>query len=513
MIRALIIVVLLFSLGPSSIGQVYHPNGFEVSKNHFQYLKNPESNYLNRFIQYEEFDTGSVSIIHPEIGVFFNSSRPHSLYDGVLWSGRGLTLATSFGISGKKGKLAYALFPRLFYSQNKPFDLSPKLKSNKSEYNYQYNIHGDIDYVIRYGHQPFTVFNLGQSEVRYLGQFFTGAISSSNFKLGPALSHSILMSSQAEGIPRVELGTNQFIPFQLFERDLGSIKIENSHGLLRESGYFDSLSDNNRRYFSSFELSYIPPFFPELKIGAHRIFYVDAKKFQPKDLFRSFWYFTKRDNVIAIGGDTTNDHFDQMAALYAELNLKQSGTRIYSQIVLNDFNFKPRSLLTNTFHSSGYTLGFEKIFEFEGGDLLINYETSDIAINPGRYEPSYYIHYQVVQGYTQNGQLIGLGTGPGSNIHTLNLKYLTKKYLMNVSIHRSQPDLDFFYLTILNISPDVVKTRQSPQYILSFDYSMFFEKMTTTISAAPSYEFNRYLIEKNDSPNLFASLQIKYYLN
>jgi hypothetical protein len=511
-VRHLLISLFAINCFQTLSAQVYHPNYPEFSQNHFKYLESTTTDYLHSFIQHTDFDSVRFKLLDPVVSGFYNSNQPFGYYDGSNWTGKGLTVDASLGFYGKWKKLEYSFFPRLMWSQNEVFDLGPIQKDNKSPYNYQYNLIGDIDYVQRYGSQSFLDLNLGQTEVRYRGKYFTTAVSNANFTLGPASFHSILLSRQAAGIPNIEIGTNGFVPLKPFNLDIGLIKLSNRHGILRESPYFDDRAANDKRYFSTLEFSYIPSFVPELKVGIHRVFYQNAEFFELKDLGRSFWYFTNVDRVVNAAGDTVNDFFDQMGAVYAEYNLSQSNARVYSQLVLNDFNFS-RSIFYNTAHSTSYTLGFEKMFELRKGKLMFTYETSNIATNAGRAEPSYYMHYQVLQGYTQNGQLLGLGSGPASDVHTVSFKFLNTARLLEVQVQRAQIDEDFFNLAIGFSSPGVLqKERKFAEYLLNIRHTHFLEKGELTFTLNPSYQFNRYYIEKNDSFNLFMGVIFRYNL-
>jgi len=73
--------------------------------------------------------------------------------------------------------------------------------------------------------------------------------------------------------------------------------------------------------------------------------------------------------------------------------------------------------------------------------------------NTNNYRPveSWYSHYQVRDGYTNRGQLLGSGIGPGSNMQSLELSWLNKLKVFGVQIDRTVQNNDFHYFAIKNI--------------------------------------------------------------
>jgi len=67
---------------------------------------------------------------------------------------------------------------------------------------------------------------------------------------------------------------------------------------------------------------------------------------------------------------------------------------------------------------------------------------------------SFYFHSTNRHGYTQNGQLIGTGSGWGGNSQFLEFRFFYPKGGSSVFVHRSNPDNNFIYSKAVNEKVD-----------------------------------------------------------
>ena len=58
---------------------------------------------------------------------------------------------------------------------------------------------------------------------------------------------------------------------------------------------------------------------------------------------------------------------------------------------------------------------------------------------------SWYVHYQIREGYTNYGQVMGAGIGPGSSSQTIGMKLLSGFDRMGLSFERIVRNNDFYY--------------------------------------------------------------------
>ena len=193
----------------------------------------------------------------------FKSGYAKSMNDGALWYGRGLTQEVHAGFQWSRGILDVTMQPVLFYSQNRGFDLpvNPIFEPEYQKSPFGYPFDELIDYVIRYGDDPFVTFHPGQSDVSIRLRNIRTGISTQNTRIGPSWYNPILLSANAPGFPHLYIQTRNPIRIPVFD-----LEFKQSWGALRESTYFDDNPDNNWRYFAGLFLGLNPRF-----AKAHRL--------------------------------------------------------------------------------------------------------------------------------------------------------------------------------------------------------------------------------------------------
>lgn len=513
LVKYCLIVLFIHSI---AFGQVLIPGNLHSQTIHDELLFNPEKGYLkNRsaiypfdsfkweLIPQETLSTQKLSFFSPEFKTTLNSRYPRGYNDGPLWKGRGITNELHFGISGKIGIFHYSVLPTLFFSQNLSYELAPYQNGNRL--NYQFG--NRVDWVQQMGSSSGTYINLGQSELRLNIKKFTIAATNQNFTIGPSVQNPIIMSNNGGGIPRIEMGTITPVKLKWKNLNLGEVHGKFFGGLLFESDYYDEVNNNNERYISGLNIEYDIPFIENLTIGGSRVLYKNLLDFQPNDLFSGL---IKIDE----GGDTLNDFFDQMASVYIDWHLKESNFRFYAEYAKNDFNANNRAIFVDVDHARAYTIGFQKGFVLSTDrKIIILYEHTTLARNDGflyRAVPPYYKHHIVRHGYTQRGQIIGAGIGPGSNsdIFRINAYDKTSKY--GLSLQRISFDQDYFITTYGSVSN--AYDLRDIEYTLGLSYNKFWKNWIFGGGMDLSSRLNMYYQYKNDKVNFSPSLFVKYLI-
>ncbi len=504
-----LILPLLFFL--NSGAQVTLPGTYFYTLDQYERLQSDSTEYLTYHPSIHKSDSEGFSFLDPYAQLSYNSAYPRSYNDGLIWKGKGLTQELHGGFRLKKGILNLTFYPAVYFSQNLSFDLA-SINSNQNEYSYQFGVSRQIDYVQRYGDDPFAQFHLGQSEIGMYTKYFEIAASTQNFTLGPGVYNSITMSNTAPGIPHIRLGTPGKTKLKVKDLDLGALELNLFYGLMNESDYFDTLSNNNTRYFNALTLAYEIPGLKGLSVGFNKVLYKDLRHFEPSDLYSVF--YIKDDGIIGDTLDTGNDTFDQLASAFIEWKIPEQDMRIYFEFARADFNGSFRRFITEFEHSRGYALGLEKIFKTQSGEeIMISYEHTFLNRFQSylyRPTPPFYSHHVNTQGYTNDGQLMGAGIGPGSVSDFFNLLWLKSKYDLGLSMQRIRFDEDYFFSRIPN---DITKIdKHDIEYTVNFTFAQYGKRMTWGTNAGLSYRFNMYYEPNNDmvnfSANLFAKLNL-----
>jgi len=143
-----------------------------------------------------------------------------------------------------------------------------------------------------------------------------------------------------------------------------------------------------------------------------------------------------------------------MISLYLKQTFDKGESNIYLEYGRNDHAWNFRDLFTDPFHSRAYIFGINKSYKLARRKLNINFEITELSrsskANP-REAPYWYVHYQVVHGYTNRGQIIGAGIGTGSAMQSLQLDFLNhEKNTMGFGLYRIERNKDFFYDSFLS---------------------------------------------------------------
>lgn len=478
-----------------SHGQVSVPGSFFQSIDIFN-----DSTTLAFHSSINNGEQKAFTLINPRARVSLNTSYPRGLNDGPVWKGKGLTSELHFGVNGKLGALSYTFYPVIYHSQNLSFELAPQANTTTSPYGYKFTggLGGGIDWVQRYGGSSFAAFHPGQSEVKLeLGKFVT-SISTQNYSVGPSVFNPIILSRQGGGFPHIRIGSDP-LDLKIRNVELGKLEANFLAGILKESDYFDTDKENNSSYFNGLFLAYTPPFLENLTLGFNKALYKEITRFSAQDLI----------SVIEVLDTATfNGQFDQIASATMDWTFPSEGFRAYVEFALNDYGSFKNGLELE--HSRAYTLGFEKHSKLKNNDQLdITYEHTNLSRNHTymwRPAPPYYIHGTNHKGYTNRGQMIGAGIGPGSNSDMLQIKYLHGKSIIGISAQRIEYNKDYF---VVNIKE---RPRHNTELSLGSFYQIDLNKFIWSLELIISRERNRYYVEVNDPVNCYASVQAVYKL-
>ncbi len=407
---------------------------------------------------------GYLKLYGPEWFNSYNTSSPYGQNDGALWQGKGYNTSISAGARFEGMGFELTLKPQLSFSQNKSFDFMPGVYG--SEYSYFWS--GNIDLVQRYGDSSFWTYDWGDTEIRWNWHKFTIGFGYQNPWLGSAWLNPMLGSNNAASYPKIDIGlrkTSLKIPY--LDWYMGDIEGRIWTGKLTESSYFDTDSSNDSRMLNAISLAYAPSFIPGLKIGVNRIFLTYWKKENIKYIKRLFTL--EKSNALASSG---NDE-DQKVALNADWMFPQIGFEVYGELGIDDFTSQK---ISNPFHTAIYTVGvkqyiplsFDKInpkFKTVKSELIFewnNFEMSQDFQMQWKYM-GYYAHGFVKQGYTQNGQILGAGSGYFGNSQYLAWKFFFNKGYFMPFLHRWCPDNNYIYSMTVG-SADVYGSEKYSKY-------------------------------------------------
>jgi len=379
----------------------------------------------------------------------FNTHHPYSLNDGAMIPARGYQTMFSAGVFAKYGPLSIQLQPEYVYAQNRDYQGFYKEQSDQLWAEY-YGIYNNIDLPEKFGNGSYDRLSWGQSSIRFtIGPISLG-LSNENLWWGPGMQNSFMMSNSAPGFKHLTLNTVK--PLKTF---LGSFEGQIICGRLENSGF--APPDTNRtfnevklyqpkrndwRYMNGVVFSYHPKWIPGLFLGASRTFISYHKDMgnRIKDYLPIITPLAKKTNY---GEGESPYPNDQRASIFIRWLWQKENAELYWELGREDHSFNMRDYIVEPDHARAYVFGFRKLFPMHTNKdqyIQFNLEVTQMAqsgTNPERPEGLNYLHYAgIPHGYTNEGQLLGAGIDPGSNMQILGLSWVKSLKKIGLQIER-----------------------------------------------------------------------------
>ena len=370
----------------------------------------------------------TASLIAPELYAVNNTALPFSINDGAVWAGVGTSSRVLGGVQLTAGPFRLILAPELIRADNDFFLLrdtlrfyAPPIPKERSGGGYVFPFYAlgpySIDLPTRFGNKPIRRLDAGQSTAMVSIRGIGAGISNENQWWGPGIRNALILSNNAPGFPHAFVRTDR-----PWHNRLGAVKARLLVGGLTESHYFDTTSTNNLRSISAFSVTLRPNFQKNLVLGASRSVYATSKGWDKiggrfLDAFAATGRPNNRslsDSALSPGGR------DQIFSLSARWIFPEDGFEAYTEWARLELPYSLRDLLVAPNHSQGYTLGLQwaKQAIREQGRVRLLAELTSVeqsATWRDRPQGSFYTSRVVIQGYTQMGQPLAAGIGPGAS--------------------------------------------------------------------------------------------------
>ncbi|MDA8410562.1 MAG: hypothetical protein M0001_09245 [Treponema sp.] len=431
-----------------------------------------------------------------EAGTTWNSAFPTSVNIGGLWEGVGFTPWTKSSVEGSLGPFWGRLGIAASFSQNSDFKLGPSGLSDQA----LASVDGaNIDTPQRYGTTAFGSYSLDNWELGAKFGPVIAAFSDQNLWFGPAVFNPLLLSAQAEGFPHIQVGVDGW------ETPIGNFESQLVYGKLTTSKFWDPKVNNGDRFFGGFFLGYKPSFFPELTIGAGRTvfsYWNSLNWRMPLILFIPGIDNTGIGSTFGYGTGESHQHI----SITWRLQFPGSGFETYGEWGKNDFS-PLRLLLLNPDHMQAYTIGLKKAFEVPGDFLLgIGAELTDLSqskeslINYNGYNwgGDWYSHWAILEGYTNNGQVLGASIGNGSAAQVLYADLYGRSGHLGIELRRWADRVSALYQGAL---PTYREYQTDVEYDVGLRLDVPVQAWIHSLSVQWQYDCNRYMIVWNDVLN------------
>ena len=364
--------------------------------------------------------------------------------------------------------LVVTIAPELLRAEN----LAPQdfvLNSQDPNYMARYYLFivNKVDDYSRFGVDKIQKTLLGQSGIRYENKSFSIGISNENLWWGPGVRNSLVMTNNATGFPHLSFNTIKPVKskFGQFEGQviLGlPTNPEFDHPdnarmrKIWEAGI--AKKDSSSRSLAGFVIDWQPVWTKNLHIGmaSSSMSYLKNKEGR----LLAFPLFISRKPI-------------KLGSMFLRYVMPKDKTELYIEYGRADKMTTLFNILRDSI-PSGYTAGIRKLFQLSNGKshFMVGIEVTRLQLPDPRLiftlgnpygapqTNSWYASSQILQGYTNYGQVIGAGIGPGSNSQTLQLAWVKGAKKISITGERVARNNDFYYYNYITNS--LVPQYQNP---------------------------------------------------
>jgi len=412
---------------------------------------NYSDSLANKFVAGKELSKG-LFLLPLVVQQQYNTHHPYGWNDGSMIPAKGYQGQISLGISFTKSIFSLQIRPELVFAQNRFFPTFPAAQNDTIWKSYYGSVLNIIDAPERFGSNCYFKFFPGQSSARLNYHKLSIGLSTENLWWGPGVRNSLLMSNNAPGFPHLT-----FNSLQPVTSIIGSFEWQVIAGELKGSGILPDTTKtfngdplyvpkgDGNRYLNGIILSWQPKWTKGLFLGLSRVFYQNQS-----DVSSSL------DGYFPVAGKlfkkklTSEDgkKRDQMLSFFFRLLMLKEKAELYGEFGRNDHSMDIRDALAEPEHSRAYIIGFSKVFDGGKKDMRLFGEITNLQLPSTimlRAQESWYVHYQVRNGYTHYGQMMGAGIGPGGNSQTIGLEWGTGFDKFGGSFERVVHNNDFYY--------------------------------------------------------------------
>ena len=331
----------------------------------------------------------------------------------------------------------------------------------------RYKLWNKIDMPERFGEKSINKTLIGQSSIRLNFKGLSLGVSNENIWWGPSIRNSIMMSNHARGFKHITFNTTKPL-----KTKIGNFEWQVISGRLESSGYLPAGSDrqhagtniyvpkiNQRaetddwRYLQGYSITYSPKWVPGLSLGFIRWVQMYSalvrRKYTGgwKEIQHGFLLFkTYLEKMISM--KIMRRKLIKLLGVFLRWLWKDSKAEIYVDYNHNDSKQNIRDLLLDSDHSRAVTVGLQKVFKISNDNYLFSWEWTQMEQTASRLlrnAGSWYEHSWTYDGYTNEGEVLGAGIGPGSNSHYFALSRIRDKEKLGIALEIIDQDNDFYH--------------------------------------------------------------------
>ena len=456
----------------------------------------------------------------------FNSDHPYGWNDGPMIPAKGYQTMLSGGFFVKFGPLSIQLRPEFVYAANPSFNGFATGHSNNDLTSY-YVYHNFIDLPERYGNEAYSKAFWGQSSIRLTFGPASIGLSNENVWWGPGIRNSLILSNNAPGFKHITINTvrpiNTFIGS--FEGQVLAGRLDYSNFLplyatLSNGKSLFQLKKDDWRYFTGFNINYHPKWIEGFTLGLTRTFDAYHKDVKTFSEYVPFFFPYQKQNT----NDGDPIPRDQYTSLYARWLFTKAQAEVYFEYGLNDNSYNSRDFIGSPDHSRAYIFGMRKMLPLSGRadqHILFSAEVTQLSQTPDRIvrqASGWYVHSGVTEGHTNEGQVLGAGTGSGGNLQSMEVSWASGLKKLGIRFERYEHDVDFQEANFPDINGN---SRKWVDFAFALQGEWNYKNLifNATLEEVKSFNYewilkdytpDQYYIPHNDVYNLHAVLGVTF---
>ena len=440
----------------------------------------------------------------------YNSNHPYGWNDGAMIPARGYQTNLSGGVFLKMGAFSIQLQPEYVYAKNDEYEGFPTEQTATLWAAYYNYIHNKIDMPERFGESSFNRISYGQSSVRFTVGSLSFGLSNENLWWGPGIRNSLIMSNSAAGFKHVTFNTVKPLNTTIgsFEGQLVSGRLEGSGFAPPEINrvfnqtklYEPKIAD--WRYFSGFVLSYHPKWIPGLFLGISRAYTI---------------YRSEMGNGFSDYLPIVSDFFKQnsdkdevalkrqrLSSIFGRWVLPESHAEVYFEYGRNNKAASLKDFILTPENARAYIIGTNVLVPVGHNTtntfIQFNLEFTQLqnsSLKDKRPTDTWYTSNLVRHGYTNQGEMLGAGIGPGSNLQSACVSWIKGIKKIGLRTERYVHNNDFYDAAFgAQQNYHVFWTDLSIAAVTDWNYRNLIVNANLGIIRSLNYQWNRMYFEQ-----------------
>jgi hypothetical protein len=392
-------------------------------------------------------------ILPAQLASEFSSSHPYYRNNGSLLPAKGMQSRLTVGIFAKAGPLTLQLQPEIGWSANQDFELFPDDFENEY-WRARYFGWNRTDAYGRIGQSSQQFLLPGQSKVMLSVKNFGFALSSENLWWGPGKRNSLILSNNSRGFNHLSLHSIRpidiaigHLEFQVIGGHLHNNPFDPPYPSQLESNPYRVNKNDDTRYLSGINVSFQPMFVKGFTLNFSRVIQQYWTLTRENGTYLPIFDLFFRSNDVTDSGILDDQQTkDQLLAISGRWLWTDARAEIYYQYGRNDAAWNARDFLLSPQHAMSSLFGFSKIFDVKQHTFEFVYEHIKLSQTLNRIvrdAGSWYWHWQIRQGYTHHGEVLGASIPIGSNQQHLEVNWINRWNRIGLVFERTVVDYDF----------------------------------------------------------------------